>query len=235
MRWPVLQSSANVSGGIDAQTLDEVPEGIRRGADLVLDGGELNGTPSTVVDLRRFELDGMWAVLRQGAVPERDIEHAAADARSGLGRWYGQEPHSNLELADDRPAARLLRAPPLRRRSGGRGGHGPRARPAAPDARDDRLGELRAAGDPGVPGQRAHQQVRGGLPGQALLRRLRARRRDRAARDRPREGAVRRRARQRPAARRRAGQHGRLPRAAAARRHDPGPRARRTAATSATG
>ena len=66
MRWPVLQSSANVSGGIDAQTLDEVPEEIRRGADLVLDGGELHGTPSTVVDLRRFELDGMWAVLRAG-------------------------------------------------------------------------------------------------------------------------------------------------------------------------
>ena len=43
------------------------------------------------------------------------------------------------------------------------------------------------------------------------------------------------RARQRPAARRRAGQHRRLPRAAAARRHDHGPRARRTAATSATG
>ena len=38
------------------------------------------GTPSTVVDLRRFELDGMWAVLRQGAVPEREIELAAAEA-----------------------------------------------------------------------------------------------------------------------------------------------------------
>jgi len=80
MRWPVLQSSANAAGGIDAQRLDEVPETIRRDADLVLDGGELAGTPSTVVDLRRFELDGMWAVLRQGAVPERDIELAAADA-----------------------------------------------------------------------------------------------------------------------------------------------------------
>ncbi len=80
MRWPVLQSSANAAGGIDAQRLDEVPEPIRRDADLVLDGGELAGTPSTVVDLRRFELDGMWAVLRQGAVPERDIELAAADA-----------------------------------------------------------------------------------------------------------------------------------------------------------
>jgi L-threonylcarbamoyladenylate synthase len=80
MRWPVLQSSANASGGMDAQRLDEVPEDIRRNADLVLDGGELDGTPSTVVDLRRFELDGMWAVLREGAVPERAIELAAADA-----------------------------------------------------------------------------------------------------------------------------------------------------------
>ena len=80
MRWPVMQSSANRAGGLDAQRLEEVPEEIREGADLVLDGGALEGTPSTVVDLRRFELDGMWAVLRQGAVPEREIEHAAAEA-----------------------------------------------------------------------------------------------------------------------------------------------------------
>jgi L-threonylcarbamoyladenylate synthase len=79
MRWPVLQSSANETGGLDAHRLDEVPEDIRREADLVLDGGELAGTPSTVVDLRRFELDGVWAVLRAGAVPERQIDHAVAD------------------------------------------------------------------------------------------------------------------------------------------------------------
>ena len=52
---------------------------------------------------------------------------------------------------------------------------------------------------------------------EALLRRLRVRRHRRAAGDRPREGAVRSRARERPAARGRAGQHGRLPRAAGAR------------------
>ena len=80
MRWPVMQSSANVSGGYDAHRLEEVPEDIRRGADLVLDGGELAGTPSTVVDLRRFELDGIWAVLREGAVPEHEIEVAADEA-----------------------------------------------------------------------------------------------------------------------------------------------------------
>jgi L-threonylcarbamoyladenylate synthase len=79
MRRPVLQSSANEAGGMDAQTLAEVPEDIRRDADLVLDGGELAGTPSTVVDLRRFELDGVIAVLREGAVPEREIDRAAAE------------------------------------------------------------------------------------------------------------------------------------------------------------
>ena len=79
MRWPVMQSSANRAGGIDAHRLDEVPDEIRRGADLVLDGGQLAGTPSTVVDLRRYELDGIWAVLREGAVPEREIELAADD------------------------------------------------------------------------------------------------------------------------------------------------------------
>ena len=47
-----------------------------------------------------------------------------------------------------------------------------------------------------------------GYPGPPLLRRLRVRRRHRAARDRPRQGAVRCRARQRAAARRRAGEHG---------------------------
>ena len=79
MRWPVMQSSANVSGGYDAQRLDEVPEEIRRRADLVLDGGELTGTPSTVVDLRRYELDGILAVLREGAVPWHEIDRAAAE------------------------------------------------------------------------------------------------------------------------------------------------------------
>ena len=45
---------------------------IRAGADLVIDGGELPGTPSTVVDLREYEA-GRWAIVREGAVdPERD-------------------------------------------------------------------------------------------------------------------------------------------------------------------
>ena len=68
VRWPVLQSSANRAGGEDAQVLDGVPEPIRREADLVLDGGELPGTPSTVVDLRDFEATRDWRVIRDGAL-----------------------------------------------------------------------------------------------------------------------------------------------------------------------
>jgi tRNA threonylcarbamoyl adenosine modification protein (Sua5/YciO/YrdC/YwlC family) len=68
VRWPVLQSSANRAGGPDPRRLQDVPELLRRSADLVIDGGELPGTPSTVVDLRRYEEDGSWEVVRAGAV-----------------------------------------------------------------------------------------------------------------------------------------------------------------------
>ncbi len=68
VRWPVLQSSANRAGGPDARRLDEVPEFLRTAADLVIDGGELPGTPSSVVDLRGYERAGEWSVVRAGAV-----------------------------------------------------------------------------------------------------------------------------------------------------------------------
>ena len=70
---PVLQSSANLAGEPDARSLDEVPDAIRAGADLVLDGGPLPGTPSTVVDLGRYEQQRHWAVRREGAVSADQI------------------------------------------------------------------------------------------------------------------------------------------------------------------
>lgn len=66
---PVLQSSANVSGGPDARRLGDVPGSIRAGADLVLDGGLRPGVASTVVDLRQFEDTGKWEIVRDGAMP----------------------------------------------------------------------------------------------------------------------------------------------------------------------
>ena len=58
-------------------------------------------------------------------------------------------------------------------------------------AGDDRVGEPCAARGHGSPGIGADQQVRRRLPGPPLLRRLRAHRRDRTARDRPGESTVR--------------------------------------------
>lgn len=73
MAWPVLQSSANRSGGPDARRVEDIDERVRDDVDLVLDAGELHGTPSTVVDLSSYEESGDWSVLRDGAVPQSAI------------------------------------------------------------------------------------------------------------------------------------------------------------------
>jgi len=69
VRWPVLQSSANLAGEPEARRLRDVAPEIRAGADLVLDGGELPGAPSTVVDLSAWESEGAFEVVREGAFP----------------------------------------------------------------------------------------------------------------------------------------------------------------------
>jgi L-threonylcarbamoyladenylate synthase len=78
-RWPVLQSSANRSGGPDARRLADVDPRVRERVDLQLDGGELPGTPSSVVGLGEYEQGGRFRVLREGAMP-------AAAVRAALGR-----------------------------------------------------------------------------------------------------------------------------------------------------
>jgi tRNA (cmo5U34)-methyltransferase len=74
VRWPVLQSSANLAGGPDPRRLEDVPAGLRAAVDLEIDGGELPGTASTVVDLRRYEQEGEWTVVREGAVSHERIQ-----------------------------------------------------------------------------------------------------------------------------------------------------------------
>lgn len=76
VRWPVLQSSANLAGEPDARRLDDVPEAFRRFADLVIDGGELPGTASTVIDLRAYEESGQWRIVREGAASGEDVAAA---------------------------------------------------------------------------------------------------------------------------------------------------------------
>lgn len=76
MNWPVLQSSANLSGGAEARRVGDVDESIRTGVDLILDAGELPGTPSTVVDLTAYHEDGSFQIVRDGAVSAEALESA---------------------------------------------------------------------------------------------------------------------------------------------------------------
>ena len=64
----VAATSANLHGGPDPKRLDEVPDEIREQSVLV-DGGELPGTPSTVVDLTGPHPK----ILREGAVPPAEV------------------------------------------------------------------------------------------------------------------------------------------------------------------
>jgi L-threonylcarbamoyladenylate synthase len=79
--WPVLQSSANLSGAPEARRVDEVDGGVRAGVDLILDAGELPGAPSTVVDLTAYDRDGSYAILREGAVPRERVEAMLRSSR----------------------------------------------------------------------------------------------------------------------------------------------------------
>lgn len=65
----VVATSANRPGDPDPSRLDDVPEEMRARAAAVVDGGELPGTPSTVVDLTGVEP----RILREGAISSEDV------------------------------------------------------------------------------------------------------------------------------------------------------------------
>ena len=59
----LVATSANVHGGPDPARVDDVPEELRNAAAVVVEGGELRGVPSTVLDFT----GGEPKVLREGA------------------------------------------------------------------------------------------------------------------------------------------------------------------------
>jgi L-threonylcarbamoyladenylate synthase len=61
----VMATSANLPGGADPARLEDVPAEIREGCAAVVDGGDLPGVPSTVIDLTGVEP----AVVREGTLP----------------------------------------------------------------------------------------------------------------------------------------------------------------------
>ena len=73
-RCAVLQTSANPSGAPAPSRFEDVDARILAGTDLAIDGGELGGAPSTVVDLSALDDGGTWEILRDGALPRDELE-----------------------------------------------------------------------------------------------------------------------------------------------------------------
>ena len=72
-------TSANPSGGREPRSVEELDPQIRAGVASIVDGGELPGTPSTVLDLTSDDP----VVLREGAVPAAEALARAREAQSG--------------------------------------------------------------------------------------------------------------------------------------------------------
>jgi len=69
-------TSANAAGGPEPARLEDVPQELKSAVAVVLDGGELPGTASTVLDFTGPEP----RVLREGAAPSADAIAAALSA-----------------------------------------------------------------------------------------------------------------------------------------------------------
>jgi L-threonylcarbamoyladenylate synthase len=65
----LVATSANLPGGPDPRRVEDVPPAMRGAVAAVVDGGELPGIASTVVDLTDVEP----RILREGAVPSDDV------------------------------------------------------------------------------------------------------------------------------------------------------------------
>jgi L-threonylcarbamoyladenylate synthase len=76
---PIFQTSANRSGEDAPRSFEEIDERVLAAADLAIDGGELIGAPSTVVDLTELDSEGRWEVLREGALPRGVIDDVLGD------------------------------------------------------------------------------------------------------------------------------------------------------------
>ncbi|HEX7246090.1 MAG TPA: L-threonylcarbamoyladenylate synthase [Solirubrobacterales bacterium] len=76
---PLFQTSANLSGKPAPASFEHVPPAVLAAVDLAIDGGELTGLPSTVVDLTAFDETGEWFVLRAGGLDATELEARLAD------------------------------------------------------------------------------------------------------------------------------------------------------------
>jgi L-threonylcarbamoyladenylate synthase len=73
MALPVFQTSANPAGAPAPSRFEDIDPAIIEAVDLAIDGGELGGEPSTVVDVTGLETGDDWEVLREGVLSVAEV------------------------------------------------------------------------------------------------------------------------------------------------------------------
>ena len=69
---PITATSANVSGAAESTTVEGVREQLGFQLPLIVDGGPTpRAVPTTIIDLSNS--DGRWRLVREGAIPRKDI------------------------------------------------------------------------------------------------------------------------------------------------------------------
>lgn len=73
---PITATSANLSGAAECTTAQQVRDQLKDRIPLIVDGGKSpRSVPSTIV---HFTDDGSWSILREGAIPAKEIAEALA-------------------------------------------------------------------------------------------------------------------------------------------------------------
>ena len=80
---PIFQTSANRSGEPAPSRYADVDPRIVAAVDLAIDGGELTGMPSTVIDVTAIEDGGEPVILREGALSSQEALRRLEPLRAG--------------------------------------------------------------------------------------------------------------------------------------------------------
>ncbi len=71
---PLALTSANLAGGADPCCVDDIPDSVKEACEFIVDAGPVeNCAASTVVDLRPLAAGGPARILREGAMPRREV------------------------------------------------------------------------------------------------------------------------------------------------------------------
>jgi len=71
---PITATSANLNGAAECTTAEQVREQLQDRISMIVDGGESPRTISSTIV--HFKEDGTWQILREGAIPTKDIVEA---------------------------------------------------------------------------------------------------------------------------------------------------------------